>query len=145
MEIILILFLFLLFIIIASQGFALLFAQFGWKKLARLYRTQVLPKGKQFRWVSGSVDSVTYNNLLTVSVLKEGVYLGTVLYFRSGHPSILVPWKDIKDVECERILFWNYHRLVIDRSLAPTILLRGKAGEAVHRAFGERAEDLKQS
>ena len=142
MEIILILFVFLLFIVLTSQGFALLFAQFGWKKLAELYKTEVVPRGKQFRWVSGSVDSVTYNNLLTVWILEEGVYLGTVFYFRSGHPSILIPWKDIKDVECERILFWNYHRMVLDRSLAPTILLRGKAGEAVSLAFGERGQDI---
>ena len=37
-----------------------------------------------------------YNNVLTLAVSRQGLYLGSMFLFRFMHPPMLVPWSEVK-------------------------------------------------
>jgi hypothetical protein len=69
----------------------------GWFSLAKVYRTRVPFDGAKWRMQSGQMRRLTnYNNVLTLGVSPEGLYLASMFLFRFMHPPLLVPWSEIK-------------------------------------------------
>jgi hypothetical protein len=67
----------------------------GWHALARHYRAVEMPEGKRFWMQSGQFGWVNYGNCLNLRVAAEGLYVAMLPMFRVGHPSLLIPWKDL--------------------------------------------------
>ncbi len=90
----------------------------GWATLARSYRwTQPAPAGD--RWFErGRVGIIGYNSTLRFALLNEGFFLGQVLPFRPGHPSLFIPWSAIQTVyQAENN--HPYLQLVVDTPAGP--------------------------
>ena len=69
----------------------------GWSALSRIYRTQIQFVGA--KWMMQSAQMrwwMNYNNILTLGVNPQGLYLAVLFLFRFRHPPLLIPWSDIK-------------------------------------------------
>lgn len=67
----------------------------GWHALAKAYPARIAPHGHAFPSVSGRVGIVSYRHTLSVHVAPEGLFLSTAIFFRIGHPPLLIPWQAI--------------------------------------------------
>jgi hypothetical protein len=76
-----------------------------------------------------------YNNVLTLGVSSEGLYLATMLFFRFMHPPLLIPWSEIR-VRRSKGWVFEYTTFTIGHELA--IPLRIRASLAAK--LGESAE-----
>ena len=69
----------------------------GWFSLAKVYRTRVPFDGAKWGGQSGRMRGLAnYNNVLTLGVSQQGLYLASMFLFRFMHPPLLVPWGEIK-------------------------------------------------
>jgi hypothetical protein len=108
----------------------------GWFSLAKLYRTRVPFSGAKWRMQSGRMRGLAnYNNVLTLGVSSEGLYLATMLFFRFMHPPLLIPWSEIR-VRRSKGWVFEYTTFTIGHELA--IPLRIRASLAAK--LGESAE-----
>jgi hypothetical protein len=80
----------------------------GWSRLAERFPAPAEAAGKCFRWQSARVGLVNYNNCLTIYISKAGLYLSMTPLLRVGHHPMLIPWKEIHDVETQRVLWAGY-------------------------------------
>jgi hypothetical protein len=68
----------------------------GWHELARAYRHPGGFVGARWRFQSGQMRlAMGYHSVLTVDASPQGLYLATVVLFRAGHPTMLIPWNDV--------------------------------------------------
>jgi hypothetical protein len=68
----------------------------GWFSLAKVDRTRLPLDGAKWRMQSGKMRWLTnYNNVLTIGISPEGLYLASIFLFRFMHPPLLVPWSEI--------------------------------------------------
>jgi hypothetical protein len=103
-------FVFLWFIAGASVSFT-----GGWSTLAKTYRTEIPFTGQKWSMQSGQMNRwMNYNNVLTIGISHEGLYLATMILFRFRHPPLLVPWSDIK-VSRSPGWFFKYVTLTMGR------------------------------
>jgi hypothetical protein len=69
----------------------------GWAKLAEAYSTLREYDGFKLQGRRGRFGKWTgYNGILTLGADSEGFYLSVIRFFKSGHPPLFFPWKDIK-------------------------------------------------
>lgn len=64
----------------------------GWAKLAGHFRAAGAPPGQLLYMQSGQLNSTRYNNILSISITPQGLYLKVFPLFRLGHPPLLIPW-----------------------------------------------------
>jgi hypothetical protein len=97
----------------------------GWFSLAKVYRTRVAFNGAKWRMRSGQMRwLVNYNNVLTIGVSQEGLYLASMFLFRFLHPPLLVPWSEIK-VRRNKGWMFEYVIFTMGRELAIPLRIRG--------------------
>ncbi|HYD18704.1 MAG TPA: hypothetical protein VEF76_09515 [Patescibacteria group bacterium] len=81
----------------------------GWKRLAEIYGVPEgygFPEGEQLNWVSGVLKKrfpMNYNNALTLTFSPEGLGLVPAFIWRTGHARLLIPWKDLRLTEKQRM------------------------------------------
>src|SRR5260370_19723797 len=64
----------------------------GWYSLARVYRALGPLNGSKWGMQSGRMRWLAnYNNILTLGLNQEGLYVATMFLFRFMHPPLLVP------------------------------------------------------
>lgn len=108
----------------------------GWFSLAKLYRTRVAFNGVKWRMQSGQMRWLTnYNNVLTLGVGPQGLYLATTFLFRFMHPPLLIPWNEIK-VHKSKGWFFEYVTLTIGHQLAIPLRIREKLAAKLRDAAG---------
>lgn len=91
----------------------------GWAMLARHYRAEAPLDGTRFRFQSAGMRFATnYGGCLTVGVNKRGLYLTVWFLFRIGHPSLLIPWRDVTMTERKRFFI---QQMVFRFARCPTI------------------------
>lgn len=84
------------FVLIWS-GVVYLLAWFsGWRRLARHYRCAKAPEGSVFGTLWAMLGPVNHRGTLKIQPAPEGLYLSTMVFFRIGHPPLLIPWHAIK-------------------------------------------------
>lgn len=84
------------FVLIWSGVVYLLAWLSGWRRLAHRYRTDRKPSGQPMSpWVA-MLGPVSYRGALTIQTASEGLYLSMIVFFRIGHPPLLIPWSAIK-------------------------------------------------
>jgi hypothetical protein len=128
----------------------------GWSELARLFHE---PEGtvrapvQRFGMTSldlrrGSFPLPTnYSNCAIVEIANAGIHLRLWMPFRFRHPPLLIPWKQIGQLEPGTLFFWHIVTLH-PRATAVRIRMYGAAAHAVedgwrqftaHRAAAELA------
>lgn len=84
------------FVLIWSGVVYLLAWVSGWRRLARHYRCAKAPTGSVFGALWAMLGPVSYRGTLQIQPAPEGLYLSTMVFFRLGHPPLLIPWHAIK-------------------------------------------------
>ena len=107
-----------------------LIARAGWARLAGAYRAETRPTGKTFRMVSGRVGAANYSGVLTVSVEPGGLRLAVMAPFRPGHPPLLFPWDEVRDIRPHKVLWHTSYALDVGPE-AVTVQLPERVVEAI--------------
>lgn len=108
----------------------------GWFSLAKLYRTRVPFNGTKWRMQSGQMRWLAnYNNVLTIGVSQQGLYLASMFLFRFMHPPLLVPWSEIK-VRRKRGWVFEYVIFTMGHELGIHLRIREKLGAKLREAAG---------
>lgn len=90
---------------------SLLAAVGGWRKLATRYRG--VGPGPSTVSTTGILGTVRYKGTLALGASPAGLDLSVMLLFRAGHPTLRIPWTDIRVEGEKRQLFgsWTQVRL----------------------------------
>jgi hypothetical protein len=108
----------------------------GWASLAKVYRTRVPFNGAKWRMQSGQMRyMVGYNNVLTIGVSQQGLYLASMFLFRFMHPPLLVPWSEIK-VRRKQGWVFEYVTFTLGHELAIPLRIRGNLVGKLRAATG---------
>ena len=99
----------------------------GWNNLAQKFRTNDAFHGTRIGIISASINSASYNNSLVLRYNYDGIYLRPVLFFRSFHPPIFVPWSEIKYVRDKKIFLTRLKELVIGDPCIAMITIKASA------------------
>jgi hypothetical protein len=70
----------------------------GWRRLAGRYRSEnrVPANGRRVGSIHAMVGVVSYRNSINLTVASDGLYLELSKIFAFGHPTLFVPWSDIR-------------------------------------------------
>jgi hypothetical protein len=108
----------------------------GWSSLAKVYRIRVPFNGAKWGMQSGRMRWLAnYNNVLTLGVSQEGLYLASMFLFRFMHPPLLVPWSEIK-VRRSKGWFFEYVTFTLGHELAIPLRIRGKLAAKLRKSAG---------
>ncbi|MBA4850913.1 hypothetical protein [Emticicia sp. BO119] len=89
----------------------------GWDNLKNTYETTYTHNEINYFGVSGKVGKFYYNRILNVSLSEAGLFLSVSPLFRFGHPFLLIPWSDIKNIhEKGKTLFCEVNGIQIGLS-----------------------------
>ena len=78
----------------------------GWRTLANSYQVEARMTDGVLKGKSGYMRFFTrYNYVLHIKGTDEGLYLATALFFRPGHPPLLIPWDRFANAEVSKLLF----------------------------------------
>jgi len=108
----------------------------GWFSLAKVYRTQVPFSGTKWKMQSGQMRWLAnYNNVLTLGVSPQGLYLASMFLFRFMHPPLLVPWSEIK---VRRKKGWVFETVIftMGHELAIPLRIREKLASKLRESAG---------
>src|ERR1700686_1256067 len=98
----------------------------GWFALTRVYRTRAAFNGEKWKMQSGRMRWLAnYNNVLTIGIGTQGLYLASMFLFRFMHPPLLIPWSDIK-VRRQKGWVFEYVTFIMGHELAIPFRIRGK-------------------
>jgi small-conductance mechanosensitive channel len=108
----------------------------GWFSLARVYRTRVPFDGAKWGMQSGRMRWLAnYNNVLTLGVSQQGLYLASMFLFRFLHPPLLVPWSEIT-VQRSKGWVFEYVTFTMGREVAIPLRIREKLAAKLQEAAG---------
>jgi hypothetical protein len=108
----------------------------GWFSLAKAYRTREPFDGAKWRMQSGQMRWLAnYNNVLTIGVSPEGLYLAPMFLFRFMHPPLLVAWSEIK-VRRKKGWVFEYVIFTMGHELAVPLRIRAKLAAKLREAAG---------
>ena len=108
----------------------------GWFSLAKVYRTQMAFDGTRWRMQSAQMRWLAnYNNVLTIGVSPQGLYLASTFLFRFMHPPLLVPWSEIK---VRRKKGWLFECVIftMGHDLAIPLRIRAKLAAKLRESAG---------
>ena len=108
----------------------------GWWSLGKVYRVEVPFDGAKWRGQSGQMRWLAnYNNVLTLGVSQQGLYLASMFLFRFMHPPLLVPWSEIK-VRRSKGWVFEYVTFTMGHELAIPLRIREKLGAKLRESAG---------
>ncbi len=108
----------------------------GWFSLAKVYRTHVAFDGTKWRMQSGQMRWLAnYNNVLTIGVSQQGLYLASMFVFRFMHPPLLIPWIEIK-VRRSKGWMFEYVIFAMGHDLAIPLRIRAKLAAKLRESAG---------
>ncbi len=76
-----------------------------------------------------------YNNVLTLGVSPDGMYLASMFLFRFMHPPLLIPWSEIK-VSRKKGWVFEYVIFTLGRELAIPFQIRAKLAAKLRESAG---------
>ena len=85
----------------------------GWSALASRYRTEMEPPKPIQRVGGASIGIVSYNNVLKIAGIDQGLYLRISFPFGIFSPPLLIPWAEIRKRTRSRSLFMSWDALEI--------------------------------
>ncbi len=81
------------------------------------------------RWLAN------YNNVLTLGVSQQGLYLASMFLFRFMHPPLLVPWSEIR-VRSSKGWVFEYVTFTMGHELAIPLRIRKKLAAKSRESAG---------
>jgi hypothetical protein len=109
----------------------------GWASLARDYRFSNHFDGKRWRFESARMRRMMgYNNCLTIGANEQGLYLSILFLFRSGHPPLFIPWRDIS-ARRKKFLWIKTAELRLGRETPIPFRIRENLADRLKDAAGE--------
>jgi len=109
----------------------------GWFSLARVYRTRGPFNGAKWGMQSGRMRWLAnYNNVLTIGVSPQGLYLASMFLFRFVHPPLLVAWSEIK-VRRSKGWVFEYVTFTMGHELAIPLRIREKLAAKLRQSAGD--------
>ncbi len=106
----------------------------GWFSLSKFYRSRVPFSGGKWGMQSGQMRWwMYYNNVLTIGVNREGLYLAAMFLFRFMHPPLLIPWSEIK-ARKSKGWFFEYVTFTMGRELAIPLRIHVKVAAKLRDA-----------
>ncbi len=75
--------------------------QSGWKTLAKKFpskkdRRQI--KGERLKIRSALIGGFSYRNVIRMITTKKGLVIGMTWPFKIGHDSVMIPWREFKEL-----------------------------------------------
>jgi hypothetical protein len=108
----------------------------GWFSLAKVYRTRVEFTGAKWKMQSARMRwLMNYNNVLTIGVSPQGLYLASMFLFRFMHPPLLVPWSEIR-VRRSQGWFLEYVTFTMGHELAIPLQIRAQLAAKLQESAG---------
>ena len=99
----------------------------GWKDLEAHFQTDKDPKYEpvtKLKIRRCNIGGMGYENVVKFYAMQEGLLLKQIWLFRAGQKSVLIPWKEIKDMQEKKVLFNKIIRLVIGDPFVTFIEIR---------------------
>jgi hypothetical protein len=117
----------------------------GWRALGELYSTNDPFRGELFRFSSGTMQrGASYSACLNVGSSVRGLSLGLLFLFRPGHPSLFIPWDEIRiESKPTRWIATVTYQFVRRPGISLTVTRR--LAEKVARARGVRLDEVGSS
>ena len=117
----------------------------GWSSLAHEFPSTGRIEGEEFKFCSARLRYVVnYSHCLTITVMDSGLHLRPMIFFRIGHPALLIPRSAVKTMQRGFMPFFGSTKLTIARKgdqTPTTITLYGKGlAEALDRWFADRRD-----
>lgn len=94
----------------------------GWKTLQDKYL--FLPndfEGEKIRIRHMTIDGLSHQNTIIIKISLQGLYMKHTFPFGLFSKPVLIPWKEIINVQDKKIFFSDYKRLVIGNPFVTTI------------------------
>jgi hypothetical protein len=108
----------------------------GWFSLAKAYGARAAFNGTKWRMQSGQMRRrANYNNVLTLGVSQQGLYLASMFLFRFMHPPLLVPWNEIK-VRRSKGWVFEYVTFTMGHELAIPLRIHEKLAAKLRESAG---------
>ena len=123
-----------------------LIANLGWRRVACAYPAASDPPLSARRWrfvslnIGGSMRSPNYGSSVEAWTSESGFWLRPLLPFRPFHPTIFVPWPQVRSVERERRLVGERVRVKLAGEV-PDLLFVGALGRALLDRLRNGAKD----
>jgi len=94
----------------------------GWKTLQDKYLFQSNDfEGEKVSIRHMTIDGMSHQNTIIIKTSLQGLYMDHKLPFGLFSKPILIPWKDITNVQDKKVFFSYYKRLVIGNPFVTTI------------------------
>jgi hypothetical protein len=108
----------------------------GWASLTGPYRASVGFSGERWKFQSAGMRYWTnYSGCLTVGASYEGLYVSILFLFRTGHPPLLIPWKEISACR-KRLLGREIVELRLGRELSIPFRIIPRLADRLRAAAG---------
>jgi hypothetical protein len=114
-------------------------SRMGWATLATNYPFDGVFTGQRIGIISGSINSVNYNNSIILKYNDEGLYLKPIVLFRLFHKPILIPWKEIKSVRDKQMLLFTVKELNVGDPFVARIGISEGAFDKIKRHIYQRS------
>ncbi len=103
-----------------------LISRFGWARLAGKYRFDGQFFGNRIGLISATINWAEYNNALILHVNEKGMLIKPLKIFAFFHPPLLIPWREIKEVQERKVFFIRFWELEIGRPKIGRIRLKDR-------------------
>jgi hypothetical protein len=96
--------------------------QKGWRNLQERYLYRgIYFGGERIKMRDVSVDGVNYHHVIRIKVSEHGMYMKTIVPFNLFSKPVMIPWREITDIQDKKVMFRRFKRLVIGIPFAATI------------------------
>jgi hypothetical protein len=103
----------------------------GWTQLARHWDTADIPSGMTFRGCTVWFDPLSSYSLKQLTLSDEGLYLRVAFFLRPFHPSVLIPWSNVKHLGPSAILLDKGEAFALRSSPRVRIRVYSDVGKAI--------------
>ncbi|MBZ5599527.1 MAG: hypothetical protein LAN83_14545 [Acidobacteriia bacterium] len=109
----------------------------GWSALAQRFRLTSSFLGQRSSFQSARMRwGANYGSCLTVGADASGLYLAVMFIFRTGHPSLLLPWHEVSVQRRWKMVFFRYVELTLGREEQIPFRISGRLADRIQAAAG---------
>jgi len=109
----------------------------GWSLLAQKFRLTSSFPGECWSWQSARMRwGANYGSCLTAGADATGLYLRVMIFFRAGHPPLLLPWHEISVRKRGKTVFFRYVELSLGREEQIAFRISGRLADRIQAAAG---------
>lgn len=109
----------------------------GWSLLARRFRLTSSFLGERWSFQSARMRwGANYGSCLTVGADATGLYLAVMVFFRAGHPSLLLPWHEVSVRKRWKMVVFRYVELTLGREEQISLRISGRLADRIQAAAG---------